>query len=483
MEQEISIDQVRSRSISGVLALLSRSFIIQIITLVATLVLTYYLEPSVYGIFYLVTSVVNFLSYFADVGLAAAIIQKKEVVTKEDLATTFTIQQLLVVTLVGSVFILSSQIKSFFNLDPQGERLLFAMAISFFLSSLKTIPSILLEREIKFAKLVIPQILETLVFNFVAVIAAVKGFGVDSFSFAVIARGVVGLVAVYILFPWKPRFGIYRQSLQSLLKFGLPYQLNTFLAVLKDDGMNLILGKVVGTLGLGYLGWASRWASLPLRVLMDNLTKVSFPAFSRLQDDKPRLAKAVQINLKYLCLASFPIFIGMGFLAKPLLEIIPKYQKWLPALIPLYIYLYNGAWASVSTSLTNLLNATGRIKTTFKLMLMWTALTWVFMPILSMKFGYLGTSYAVGIIATSSFVTVLLARRTVHFSLRDSFATPLIASLALILTLTPFLNHLQSIPMIIFASIVGSVIYTSVVLIREGTGLITKVVSTYKAHR
>ncbi len=251
----IEFQEVKRRSVSGVMALISRTFIIQIISFVATLALTIFLDPNTYGIFYLVSSVVNFLAYFSDVGLAAALIQKKENITKEDLSTTFTVQQILVISLLIILFAISPFIRQQYHIDQSGLYLLYAMGISLFLSSLKTIPSIMLEREIKFSKLILPQVLETLTFNLVAVVCAWKGMGVTSFTLAVLSRGVVGLVAMYLVYPWKPRFGIYKDSLHHLLRFGIPYQANTFLAVLKDDGMTIILTRIIGTEGLGYIGW------------------------------------------------------------------------------------------------------------------------------------------------------------------------------------------------------------------------------------
>ncbi len=474
---DISVQDIKKRSISGVFALVTRTFVVQIITFVSTLLLTIFLDANTYGVFYLVSSVVNFLAYFSDIGLAAALIQKKENLGKEDLSTTFTIQQTLVVSLLLLLIVSSPIIKSQYNISDEGMILLYAMGLSFFLSSLKTIPSILLEREIKFNKLILPQILETLTFNIVAVIAAWKGYGLLSFAFAVTLRGLVGLVAIYVVYPWKPTLGIYRSSLSSLLKFGLPYQINTFLAVLKDDGMTIILTKIIGTEGLGYLGWASRWAGLPLRILMDNLTKVSFPAFARLQSHEDKLAKAVELNLKYLSLLSLPLLVGMGFMAEPLIHQIPKYTKWIPALIPLYIQLYNSAWAGISTSLTNLLNATGKIKLTFRLMLMWTGLTWLLMPFLAQRFGYLGVSYAVGIIATSSLVTVILAKQVVKFSLLKSLSTPFIATVILAIFLALTRSYTYSIPNIAAVVFTSIVIYGLAVLVIEGKSMVQEVKS------
>ncbi|KKT97608.1 MAG: Polysaccharide biosynthesis protein, partial [Candidatus Collierbacteria bacterium GW2011_GWC2_45_15] len=93
--EELTTQDIKQRSVSGVVALVSRTFIIQIITFASTLALTIFLDPNTYGVFYLVSSVVNFLAYFSDIGLAAALIQKKEKLTKEDISTTFTIQQIL----------------------------------------------------------------------------------------------------------------------------------------------------------------------------------------------------------------------------------------------------------------------------------------------------------------------------------------------------------------------------------------------------
>ncbi len=478
--QVIEYQEVKRRSVSGVLALISRTFIVQIISFIATIALTIFLDPNIYGIFYLVSSVVNFLAYFSDIGLAAALIQKKETVTRKDLATTFTVQQILVFLLLLLLFSLRSLLRTQYNIDQSGMYLLYAMGISLFLSSLKTIPSIMLEREIKFNKLILPQILETLTFNFIAVYFAWKGFGVTAFTFAVLARGVVGLVVMYIVYPWRPMLGIYKDSLRSLLRFGLPYQANTFLAVLKDDGVTIILTKIIGTTGLGYIGWASRWAGLPLRIVMDNLTKVSFPTFARLQHDEEKLGRAVEVSLKYLCMAAFPVLVGMGFFALPLVNIIPKYTKWLPALIPLYVYLYNSAWASISTSLTNLLNATGHIKQTFKLMLMWTGLTWATMPLLAIKFGYLGVSYAVLIIATSSFVTIITAKKYLNFCLLNILKTPLISTLTMSLFLFISIHLANSTISLIIIGILASVIYICSVLFVEGISFVERTVNYFK---
>ncbi|MBI3954605.1 oligosaccharide flippase family protein [Candidatus Collierbacteria bacterium] len=478
---EIDLSQVKHRSALGILALTSRTFLIQLISLAATFILTVYLDPAVYGVFFLVSSVVNFLAYFSDIGLAAALIQKRGALTREDLVTTFTIQQLLVLTLLLILFLLSPLIRSWYQISTPGLYLLYALGLSLFLSSLKTIPSVILERNIRFEKLIIPQIAETLVFNLTAVYLAVKGFGLTTFTVAVLARGITGLIIMYLISPWQIGLGISRNAFTSLLKFGLPYQLNTFLAMVKDDGLTIFLGKVIGPIGLGYIGWASRWANMPLRLFLDNVTKVAFPAFSRLQHDRTRLKNMVEVSLKYLALFIFPLLTGMAVLALPTVNLIPRYAKWLPALVPLYLYLINAAFASVSTLLTNLLSAVGRIKTTFKLMVMWTGLTWMLMPVLAINFGYLGVSIGAAVIAFSSIAVFIIAKRLVGLSLLASLKTPIIVSIALGLFLLLSRSLIDSLTSLSFIILGGASVSGLFLYLLEGKSFFANLLNYFKA--
>jgi O-antigen/teichoic acid export membrane protein len=477
---EIEIQEVKKRSISGIVALTSRTIIVQIIGFLSTFALTVFLDPSIYGIFFLVSSVVNFLAYFSDIGLAAALIQKKTKLSREDLVTTFTIQQFLVLLLLSLLYLLTPQIKNFYQINYDGTLLMWAMAISLFLSSLKTIPSVILERDIKFNRLIIPQIIETLIFNLTAVFFAWRGYGINSFTYAVLFRGVSGLVAMYLISPWLPGIGINRQSLSHLLKFGLPYQANTFLAVIKDDGMTIFLGKLIGADGLGYIGWANRWANLPLRIFMDNVTKVAFPAFARMQNHPADLSKAIEKSLKYLTLIVFPIFVVMAFFSIPLVNLIPRYSKWLPAIIPLYFYLFNAAWASISTMLTNALNATGHIKTTFKLMIMWTGLTWLLYPILATRFGYLGVGYAVGIIAVSSVFSIIALKKYINFSLFESLRSSVFASLILSVYCALVRYQINSVLSLVTLISFGILLYLTITVILEGKDFFKKTFEYFK---
>lgn len=429
--ESLTLETIKKRSVLGVIALTGRTFILQAIAFAATFFLTIFLEPSEYGVFFLVSAVVAFFAYFSDVGLAAALIQKKESLSREELRTTFTIQQVLVLLVIFALVIATPRLGVWYGLGRDGIMLLYALGASLFFSSLKTIPSVLLERELDFKKLVIPQIAETLIFNLLAVYLAWKGFGITSFTYAVLARGITGLVLIYILRPWLPAFSFSGDALKALLKFGLPYQANTLLAIIKDDGLSIVLGKILGTTGFGYLAWAQKWASAPLRFFMDQVLKVTFPAFSRLQDNKAELASALSRSIFFICLLVFPSLLGLSILAPFLTDLIPRYEKWNPALFALSIYGINVLFAAVTTPLTNFFNAVGKIKITFGLMVMWTALTWALVPYLAARYGVSGAAAGFAIVGASSLVAIIIAYKFIKFDLINSVGKPLVSALVM----------------------------------------------------
>ncbi len=466
--EELTSETVKKRVVSGAAILTVRTIFIQAISLVATALLTIFLEPAEYGVFFLVAAVVSFLAYFSDIGFAAALIQKKEQLTKEDLRTVFTAQQVLVVSLLVIVFILSPLIAGFYKFNTESVYLLWALAFSLIVSSFKTIPSVLMERKLQFNKLIIPQILETIAFNVVVVLLAWKGFGVNSFTYGVIARSLTGLVSTYVIQPWLPAISFSLSAFKSILKFGLPYQMNVFLAMVKDDGMTLFLGGILGPAGVGLLGWAQKWAYAPLRFFMDQVIKVTFPAFSRLQDNRKELSDLVSKSIFFICLLVFPSLVMLVLVAPTLVIIIPKYIKWSPALFALSILTITSGLAAITTPLTNTLNAIGKITLTFKLMIMWTVLTWAFVPALSFLYGINGAAAGFSLVGLSSVIALYLVAKHVDINYLQSVGKPLLAAALMGLTVFIIRNFFSaSFGQVIVMVIAGLISYSAAIFILE----------------
>lgn len=428
MNPTLSLSEIKKRLVVSFMSLTARQIALRALSFVSiNIILARILPVETLGIFNIASSIITFFAFFSDVGLAASLIQKKDSVTEEDIKTTFSIQQLLVGSISLLVIILSPWLAQFYGLNNDGIWLIRTLGLAFFLTSLKVVPSVLLERELRFQPLVVVELVETLVFNFLLIILVMRGFGIWSFSIAALSRGVVGAGLIYILAPVKIGLGIQKVAAKKLLSFGLPYQTNSLLALLKDRLVPLVVAKMVGPISVGYITWSQSMAFLPLEI-MGIIIRITFPAFSRLQDDKKALSLAVEKSLFVTSLTVYPILFGLGGLMPTLVNHVVS-VKWQPAMSSFYLFAFSTFWAVISTTLTNTLNAVGYVKITLKLMIFWTVVTWVLTPILVWQYGYVGVGLASFIISFTSVVTVVLVKRVLDIQILKSVSLPALASL------------------------------------------------------
>jgi O-antigen/teichoic acid export membrane protein len=458
--EEIDIAAIKQKTTVSVVFLSLRNIGIQAISTIGFFLLTILLGTGEVGLFAIVAESVGILGYFSDVGLAAALIQKKDNVSKNDLQTTFVIQQLLVILALTVVVLIYPGISSSKGYGSKEFWILISLCFSFVAASLKTIPSVQLERQLNFKLLSTIDIVENTLFYILAVLFAFLGFGVYSYAIATFIRSLVGLLIIYKYSPWPIGLSFSRESAAKLFKFGIPFQLNSFIAMAKDRLSNLFVAGIIGRESFGILSWAQKGPRIPLS-FMDAIMKVTFPTFSRIQDQKEFLKRSIEKSIYYISFFVFPALAGIAMVAPDVINIIPRYGKWLPAVIPLYFFAANAAIAAVTTPLTNAFNAVGKIAITTKLMLMWTVLTWIFYPLLSYRYGFLGTSIAALIVGSSSFIVWYIADKVFFIDTFKTIFHPLASSLLMIVILT--MVNIVNLPLLyslIFKIILGISIYS-----------------------
>lgn len=408
-------EDIKKKTIFSTLSLFFQSGYSAILGFAANLVLTILLSPQIFGIYFTVLSIIAILNYFSDIGLAASLIQKKEIEEKE-VTTVFTVQQILIIIVVIIGFFASPFIVSFYNLPTEGKLLYQALLVSFFFSSLKTIPSILLERKIQFQKIVIVQVIENTTFYLTVIVLALMGWGLNSFTVAVVLRSLIGVIVIYHLSFWTPKIGINIKALKNLLSFGVPFQMSSFLALVKDDLLILYLGKVLGFQGVGYIGWAKKWAEAPIRIIMDSLSRVLFPLFSRFQKEKDRLSRLIEKIIYYQSALIIPATFGLALIMGKMIQLIPRYSKWESALPLFYLFCLSSLFSSYSTPFTNLLNGLGKVKISFYFMVGWTIATWILTPILTKFFGIFGFPITLTILSSSFMLVQQQTKKIIPFS-------------------------------------------------------------------
>lgn len=425
---ELDIVLLTKRSVQGVLALISRNFFLNLISAFSFILISSILQPRDIGIYTAVIAIQRIINFFTDFGLGAALIQKKEELTEGDLKTSFTLQASATLIIFIAVFLLRGSIATYFRLSLQAEILLVVLVFCIFLSSFKTIPSILLERKIKFEKLIIPQMVESFLFNALLIFLVFRGLGIASFSWAFLISALAGIPFYYVVSPWKIGLSIDRGSLHHL-KFGARFQAKNILAAIKDDALTVFLAKTLSYTDLGYIGFAQRLAFYLYRYVVDSVTKVTFSTYARIQGDLQVVRKAIEKSLFFVSAGIFPLLTGLIIVSPYLIKYFPGWNnKWEPALLSLIFFCLNAIVSSMSGILVNILDANGKVKITLNLMILWTALTWILTPILMYFFGYNGVAVASFLVTLTIFITISYVRRIVDFHFFRSIHKPFIGT-------------------------------------------------------
>ncbi len=411
---------IKKKSVSGVTSYLARSLFLQAIGFGSAVALTFFFEPEDFGIYGIVAQIIGLITFMSDIGLAAALVQKKAAPTITEYRTVFTVQHLL----SWLIFIIAFAIAASGVLQARtgsvGNWILLALAISFPLASLKTISSIRLERKLSFSTLVIPNIIEQIVFNGVLIYLAWSGMGAMAYTYAIFLRALLGTVIMFWLEPWPIGFSLNVAAIKSLLVFGVKFQANDFLARIKDNLFFLVIGFMLPIQQFGYIQWAKMWSMYPYNLTVQSIMAITFPTFSRLQKNKDELARAIESALFFISTTIFPIIVGMSVFFWPMLQVIPRLQKWEPTIFTFILFTLGIGWAAISTPLINTLNAIGHINTSLKLMVFWTVLTWVLTPICIYFFGFNGVAISSFVIACTSYISIYLVKQVVKINAWES---------------------------------------------------------------
>jgi O-antigen/teichoic acid export membrane protein len=408
--------------LKGAVALVTRQFLVQGLMIAGGVLLARILSPTEFGLYAIITFVMNFLKAFSDAGLGASLIRHPTEPSIEEYRAVFTMQQIIVALIVLLFWMAAPLIAHAYHLPNRDAWLFRLVALSLLATSFQVIPSIRLERHLAFDKLAMVEVAQAVTYNALAVGLAWWGLGAMSFALALLARSLVGAVLAAIVSPWPIGWRWDWASVRGHLRYGLPYQGANLVYPLKDSIMPVFVGLLLGAGQVGYLEWAGMIAAYPVMGLMV-FYRLYLPAFSRMQAHREQLGRFVEHILRATNGLVAPFAMLTLALIHPLTRIVFG-EQWLAAL-PLFYPLWAANFFIASaTPLMGLLNALGNSRIVFGFALLWMFGTWALGVPLILLYGTLGFALANVGVQLTNILLYRIAQRHVPFRI-----LPLIAPL------------------------------------------------------
>jgi PST family polysaccharide transporter len=438
---------------------------------ISTLILARLLTKADYGLAGYALVVIGFLDVLVDLGVGAALIYYPE--TENTRNTAFWLNVITSGLLFGLTYLMAPLAGEFFN-DPRAVPLTRVMALTFPISALGNIHASLLAKHLTFKKKFVPDITKALGKGLVSILLAYFGFGAWSLVLGQVGGTALGVIAFWLVQPWRPKFAFDPRLTRPLLKYGVNIVAVDALGVTLNNLDYLFVGRVLGAEALGVYTLAFRIPELLVKNLVNLVGNVLFPAYSRLKDDLEALQKGFIISMQSISMFTIPVALGLVAVARPMILTLftDKWEEAIPvtSLIAVYTLI-----RSLTFNIGNLYKAQGKpeiltklsfLKIPFLFAGLWRATT------------ESGTIVAVawvqvGVALISAVLNIVVAARVLSTPVHkivQAFQPALVAGLVMLVSVTLLLSTLSHKPewvQLVVGILAGMLVYAGLVFVLQ----------------
>lgn len=326
------MDSTKKQLLSGVFYTAISKYSGLLVSLIVAAILARVLSPEDFGIVAIATVIIAFFGFFTDLGIAPAIVQKKEL-TNKDLSSIFSFTIWAGIIISSLFFLASWPIASYYN-NHTLKSICQWLSLDLFFASANIVPNAILFKNKEFKYLAIRSIIVQAIGAIASVCAALMGAGLYALVINPILSSFLLFLIAFKKYPQKLRFDFGISSMKKIFSFTM-YQF--FFDVINYFSRNLdklLIGKYLGLSPLGYYEKSYRLMMLPLQNITHVISPVIHPIFSDYQNDFNKLATSYEKIIRFLAFISFPLSVLLFFCAREITLIIFGPQ-WIPS-VPIF---------------------------------------------------------------------------------------------------------------------------------------------------
>ncbi len=387
---------------------------------IRTIILARLLSPDDFGLLGIVMLTISTLETFSQTGFQAALIQKKGDV-RPYLDTAWTVLAVRGIILFLMLFLSAPLVGKFFN-SPQAILVIRVIAVSTLLSGFRNIGVFYFQKELEFNKQFIYEFSATVVDLAVSVFLAFMLRSVWALVWGGLAAHVIRLIISYVIHPYRPRIRIDKEKFQDLFGFGRWILGSSILIFLIIQGDDIFVGKILGITALGFYRMAYKLSNLPATEITHIISQVSFPAYSKMQDNMEKLKETYLKVLRLTALLSFPLAGGIFIFALQFTQLFLG-DKWMPMVPAMQVLCFYGVIRSIGTSMGPILVSLGKPKITTKLSGIQLIMIVLIIYPLTILWGIFGTALAVTISYLAALLMISIeTKKMINFRYKDFLA-------------------------------------------------------------
>ncbi|MBO5253200.1 MAG: lipopolysaccharide biosynthesis protein [Clostridia bacterium] len=329
----------------------------QLVSFGVSILLARLLDPNDYGVVAIVLSIMAILQIFVDSGLGNALIQKKDV-DNDDYSTVFVFNTLMCFGLYAALFFAAPLVARIYEI-PQLTALIRVLGINLIVSGVRNVQQAYVSRNMMMKKFFFATLGGTIISAIAGVLAAFLGCGVWALVIQSLVNAIVGLVVLWFIVDWKPKWSFSLERFKRLFGFGWKLLFSALLDTGYNEMTNLLIGGVYSSKDLAYYTKGQQIPNLVVMNVNTSITSVLFPALSELQDDPEMVKKLTRRSMKTCSYIMWPMMLGLAACAEPLIRLLLT-EKWLPAVPYMQIICLTFGMFPINVSNLEAIKAMGR---------------------------------------------------------------------------------------------------------------------------
>jgi PST family polysaccharide transporter len=322
-----SIGQQAAR---GAAWLMAQSVADRLLNLLSQIVLARLLVPEQFTHVALVYTITTFATLVQQAGLSQVLVQRHGKLRVWENAVFW---MSLTIGLCAGVFTaIAAPVAAWFYHDPALLALILIASLSMPINALATVPDASLRGHMKFKALSAIALAFTLTTVALSIALAALGFGAS----AIIIPQVVGTAIRVALLWWVERPRTRRspqlRRWKYLISDSARLVLTQFALMSTYQGGQGVLGRLypqAPPAGVYLFSW--NVSDQPLRLLVNNLAGVLFPALRTMQDDPARQVAAYLRATRLLLIIGLPVCFLQAVLADPVIRLVFR-ERWVAAI-------------------------------------------------------------------------------------------------------------------------------------------------------
>jgi len=387
------------------------------LSFVSAIIVARLLVPLDFGLMAIAMVIVSLSQQATTTGFQSALIQRQE--KPEDFlntAWTFELAKCLALFLI--LFLAAPLFASFFK-EPRTVAILRVISLSLVFQGLRNIGVIYFRKNLDFHKQFVLEIVPLIASVLVVIPLVFILRNVWALVWASLASGIVACATSYVMHPYRPRLEFEIKKAKELFNFGKWILGNSITNIIREQGITMFVGKLLGISILGFYNRAGAFSKTLFQQVVGIVWKVGYPAYSQLQDDSIRFRQAYLKTLQLLTFIGVPMAGGLFVLSWDFTHLFLT-DKWLSMVPLIQILCLQAILGFINTPAGIAFQASGRPSIGTKISSLGVIILVILVYPLSSRWGVVGivSSLFLSVLFTSP-ITWFMAMKVAKCSLSD----------------------------------------------------------------